>query len=300
VTPELEETEPAASTEIPQLVVLTARSADRLRSVAEHMLRFVRQHQEATLADLAYTLQTGREAMANRLALVVASRDELLRGLEEFLQMGAASTPLKPGALAGSVPMFIGDLEGDGVELRSLLAGKAGEAIVQVFLAEQDLRKLALHWTQGGAIPWDRLHAGKTARKLPLPNYPFARQRYWIAADGSDGRSQSHQPAWRLPHPGPLPPAEGTDRPQGVTAEFFEALSTQEQITSVLTTVLSEELSLPIDEIKPQKNFQDYGADSIAVLKMTRGIEEIFGAKVSGREMLGLKCRPGRHRSASL
>ena len=34
------------------------------------------------------------------------------------------------------------------------------------------------------------------------------------------------------------------------------------------------------------KNFQDYGADSIAVLKMTRGIEEIFSAKVTGREML--------------
>ena len=54
----------------------------------------------------------------------------------------------------------------------------------------------------------------------------------------------------------------------------------------MLTAVLSEELSIPIDEIKPHKDFQDYGADSIAILKMTRGIEEIFGAKVTGREML--------------
>ena len=60
--------------------------------------------------------------------------------------------------------MFIGDLEGDGAEIRSLLAGKAGEAIVQVFLTERNLEKLALHWTQGGDIPWDSLHAGKTIR----------------------------------------------------------------------------------------------------------------------------------------
>ena len=65
-----------------------------------------------------------------------------------------------------SVPMFIGDLEGDGAEIRSLLTGKAGEAIVQVFLAEHNLEKLALHWTQGGDIPWDRLHAGKTIHQV--------------------------------------------------------------------------------------------------------------------------------------
>ena len=296
-----------------QIVVLSAKSMDRLRAVAEQMLGFVQQHPECAMADLAYTLQMGREAMSNRLAMVVHSRDELVRGLEEFLQIVGEGTNLKPGALALSLPMFIGDLEGDGAEIRSLLAGKAGEAIVQVFLAEHNLEKLALHWTQGGDIPWDSLHAGKTVRQVQLPNYPFARQRYWIAPEvssiggatlspdvlnstrnsclppdeeGSSKRSRSAEPAWVHPHPDPLPEGEGTGRLQRMTSESFDALSTHDQIIYVLTTVLSEELSIPSDEIKPHKDFQDYGADSIAVLKMTRGIEEIFGAKVTGREML--------------
>ena len=106
----------------------------------------------------------GREAMATRMAMVVASRDELVRGLEEFLQSRGRRTPVKPGVLAASVPMFTGDLEGDGAEIRNLLSGKAGEAIVQVFLAERNLEKLALYWTQGGDVPWDILHAGEAVR----------------------------------------------------------------------------------------------------------------------------------------
>ncbi len=255
----------------------------------------------------------GREAMANRMAMVVASRDELVQGLEEFLQVAGDGTNLKPGVLAVSVPMFIGDLDGDGMDIRSLLAGKAGEAIVQVFLGERNLEKLALHWTQGGNIPWDSLHAGKTLRKVQLPNYPFARQRCWIVPEvsstngsplasdlvhrgsrsrlspdeeGSGEGSRSAEQVWGHSHPDPLPEGEGTGKLPRMTSESFGALSIQDQIIYVLTAVLSEELSIPIDEIKPHKNFQDYGADSIAVLKMTRGIEEIFGAKVSGREML--------------
>ena len=101
---------------------------------------------------------------------------------------------LKPGAVPISVPMFFGDLEGDGAEIRSLIAGKAGEAIVQVFLTERNLEKLALHWTQGGDIPWDSLYAGKTIRMVQLPNYPFARQRYWIAPEGSSTNRATRSP----------------------------------------------------------------------------------------------------------
>jgi amino acid adenylation domain-containing protein len=300
---------PVAAAAAPQIVVLSARNRERLRAVAEQMLAFVRRHSDCSLADLAYTLQVGREAMTSRLAMVVTSRDDLAQGLEEFLQAVAASAQVKPGALAASVPMFAGDLEGDGAEIRSLLAGKAGEAVAQVFLAEGNLEKLALHWTQGGDVPWEALHAGKSVSKIPLPSYPFSRERYWIvqevlSADGDaltpslavnpplppgegwgEG-SRGIELTWGPPHPDPLPEGEGSHRRPLVTPEPLAMLPIHDQIVSVLTAILSEELGIPAEAIRPQKTFQDYGADSIAVLKMARGIEEIFGAKVSGREML--------------
>ena len=288
----------SVTTDSPQIVVCSARNWDRLRAVVERLLAYVQQHPECSLADLAYTLQTGREAMATRMAMVVTSRDELVRGMEEFLRLAEAHTHVEPGAMTASVAMFTGDLEGGGAEMRNLLSGKVGEAVVQVLLAENHLEKLALYWTQGGDIPWEALHAGKTVRKVSLPNYPFARQRYWISPEGSssggivgspvpgEGSPRLHDTALSLPHPDPLPEGEGVERLQPMTPESFSTLSTHDKIQYVLTMILSEELGIPSDEIKLHKSFQDYGADSIAVLKMTRGLEELFQAKISNREIL--------------
>src|SRR5208282_6038309 len=35
-------------------------------------------------------------------------------------------------------------------------------------------------WVAGVSIDWNALHAGDEPRRVPLPTYPFERQRYWI------------------------------------------------------------------------------------------------------------------------
>ncbi len=40
-------------------------------------------------------------------------------------------------------------------------------------------------WIAGQAIDWKALHCGEDVRKVPLPTYPFERQRYWIEPDGA-------------------------------------------------------------------------------------------------------------------
>src|SRR3546814_3696810 len=59
------------------LIVLSARDEDRLRAYANRLLQFIRSERDTLrLLDLAYTLQMGREAMAQRLAFRAASRSE--------------------------------------------------------------------------------------------------------------------------------------------------------------------------------------------------------------------------------
>src|SRR5262249_33413936 len=105
------------------------------------------------------------------------------------------------------------------------------------------------------------------------------RQRYWIQES-----ARQDEPA-AADVPATAPAAEG-ETAGAVTPESFPALSTHDKIKYFLTAVLSEELGIPMDDIKLNRTFQDYGADSIAVLKMPRGFEEIFQAKLSGREIL--------------
>jgi acyl transferase domain-containing protein len=42
------------------------------------------------------------------------------------------------------------------------------------------LKSLGQLWLSGVDVEWHKLHAGDKRRRVPLPTYPFERQRYWI------------------------------------------------------------------------------------------------------------------------
>ncbi|MGC1603377.1 MAG: SDR family NAD(P)-dependent oxidoreductase, partial [Candidatus Acidiferrales bacterium] len=46
------------------------------------------------------------------------------------------------------------------------------------------MKTLGQLWTSGQPIEWSALHSGEMVRRIPLPTYPFERERFWIAAGG--------------------------------------------------------------------------------------------------------------------
>jgi acyl transferase domain-containing protein/thioesterase domain-containing protein/NADP-dependent 3-hydroxy acid dehydrogenase YdfG len=155
-----------------QIVVLSARTEDRLRAVASRLMTFVHAQAELSLADLAHTLQRGREAMDCRLALVAGSIEELIAGLAHYLDGSEGAVP---------VPLFTGNAGRDDSDLDLLLSGRAGDTLVRELLTEDNPEKLALLWARGGNVPWASMPGGgRTLRMLrSLPTYPFDRKRYW-------------------------------------------------------------------------------------------------------------------------
>jgi acyl transferase domain-containing protein len=45
---------------------------------------------------------------------------------------------------------------------------------------QETLRALAELYCQGYQLAWQSLHPSATPRRIPLPTYPFARERYWV------------------------------------------------------------------------------------------------------------------------
>ena len=72
----------------PAVIVLSARDEQRLKVYAQQMVEFLTRagHSPFSLADIAYTLQRGREAMGERLALVVSNLGELVEKLNRYIQ----------------------------------------------------------------------------------------------------------------------------------------------------------------------------------------------------------------------
>lgn len=133
----------------PVLFVLSARTPSRLVGYARLFVEWLASEagRAVALRDLARQMQTGRDAMEARLALVVADRDELIAGLTRFAACGNA-----PEVVAGA----------------------------------EHLLRLAALWRAGEEVDWSRLYDTGPVRRVALPTYPFERNRYWVPAANSD------------------------------------------------------------------------------------------------------------------
>jgi polyketide synthase PksM len=143
------------------IVPLSARTTDQLRTKANDLLDFLRSATPSTdLLATAYTLQVGREPMAERVAFVVGSNDELAARLESFIA-GESSEGTHRGRFKRT-------------------QGKASAPSgVEEALKDRNLPRLAHLWTQGADIDWSKLYGDTKPRRISLPVYPFAKDRYW-------------------------------------------------------------------------------------------------------------------------
>ncbi|ELR72054.1 Malonyl CoA-acyl carrier protein transacylase [Fulvivirga imtechensis AK7] len=150
----------------PYIIVLSAKKGDRLKEYVQRMLRYL-ENNEVELADFAYTLQVGRDTMAERLAIVVSNKEELKQKFNDFLEDNENIENLfhyniqtKKGATQPAV---------DGNEDLSAL------------IREKQFEKLAGLWVSGMEIDWSLLYKQGVPKRLSLPGYPFARERYWFS-----------------------------------------------------------------------------------------------------------------------
>ena len=167
----------------PEAFVLSARDQDTLCRYAESMAAHIDDAVAASLADIAYTSQVGRTPMAARLVVVSTS----LQDLSEKLVHWAASRRMGDARSAGGLhepeDVYYGNVKEFQYGAGNLVEGRAGKAFLEELLASRDLTKIAKFWIMGVEIDWSRMRRHGHLRRVSLPTYPFARERYWIAQE---------------------------------------------------------------------------------------------------------------------
>lgn len=248
-----------------QVIVLSAQNDDRLQAAVRNLIVYLEQNQNLSLPDVAYTLQSGRKAMEARLAIVVNNQEQLVRKLKEYAEA------MKNGGVSGQrAALYTGDAEG--------MLEEQDEAFLQALVKERNLENIAECWAKGYQIPWELLHEGGDVRMISLPGYPFARERYWI----SSGNKQSE-----AVKPHTQDRKTEIEEPNGET-----------HIQKVIVQFLARELGISEDRINFNRNFLDYGMDSILGRKLMRHIEKTTQMKMTGREIL--ECQTVQALSAHL
>lgn len=146
--PEIPADDDGATELPPQLLVLSARTEGALLAYAAQYPDFLRSlpRTPSTMKRLAYTLQTGRAEMPERVAFIAGSIDEWAEQLETFLRAEGKGTHrnIHRGTATATTTLDLGDTQ-------------AGRDYLRQLAASHECAKLAELWVKGTKIDWEVL-----------------------------------------------------------------------------------------------------------------------------------------------
>lgn len=153
----------------PCLFVLSAKNEKRLKEQAKQLKRALteKRYDQSSLVSMAYTLQIGRDAMEERLAVIAGSAEELQEKLSQFIT-GDKHADLYRGRIDKGTPQMLTEDE------------EIQEA-VEKWMARGKYAKPLELWVKGLNVDWAKLYGDRPPKRMSLPSYPFAKDRYWAA-----------------------------------------------------------------------------------------------------------------------
>ncbi|NVO09902.1 MAG: SDR family NAD(P)-dependent oxidoreductase [Bacteroidales bacterium] len=162
------------------IIPISARTPEQLKQRVRDLLDFIRKAKQNNqlieqaqktidLVAMAYTLQTGRETMDERLGFIVSSIDQLAEKLQAFINGDS-----------GIEDTYQGQAKIKNETLSLFSADADLQETIDKWMTGKKLSNLLSFWVKGLDLDWNKLYDGNRPQRISLPTYPFAKERYWI------------------------------------------------------------------------------------------------------------------------
>jgi len=189
------------------IFVDTARSEDQL---AQHIgkLLSMSDFDQLDSADLSYSMVTGREFFAHRIACVFRDQAHLRELLTGWL-LDRRSTEIFAGVV--DVNKQVDDNHASQSNLESV------ETLERSIVSDKrvfQLNEFAAQFVKGVDVPFEKLLEGN-CKRIPIPTYAFDRKRYWIK-NQFPGNSNKHLTAYSKLH-SEIRKQENNEHTHGIT-----------------------------------------------------------------------------------
>ncbi|MFD6966951.1 amino acid adenylation domain-containing protein [Streptomyces sp. NPDC059949] len=231
------------------LFVLSAKTPEALELAGGELRRFLEDHPEVPTADIAFTLQRGRQAYRHRRWWIASHNEDAALALAEGRYH-----------------------HGDAVRV-------GGEPPAVPPAGTDPLPRLGAAWLAGDRIDWATLYRGERRRRVALPTHPMLRKRHWPETEPA----QPPTPTVTAPVSAATP-AEHTDTEYAAVAVPNEDVSMNFLLLDELRTLVATRFKIHPDELDDSVPFLEMGADSLLLLSILQPLEERYGCKLSMRQ----------------
>jgi acyl transferase domain-containing protein/acyl carrier protein len=165
-----------SSSDATLIVPISARTEEQLRQRARDLLEFFKERSQCgssvtpvELASIAYTLQVGREAMEERLVMIVDSVDQLAERLSAYLE-----------GERNLANVYQGHVDSGNRRVNLIAGDDDVEEAIDKCMGREKVPKLLAAWVSGLNLDWNRVYGDEKPHLVSLPGYPFAKEHYWI------------------------------------------------------------------------------------------------------------------------
>jgi amino acid adenylation domain-containing protein len=155
------------------------------------------------------------------------------------------------------------------------------------------LQAIGQLWLVGVSLDWSAFYINEYRHRLPLPTYPFERQRYWIdpkpascpivEATPAVGQPVQVTTAPLIPTTQPVQPVE-TAMTKAQTSTI--AASRKQQLIPMLKAVFESTSGFDLSSADEIATFLELGLDSLSLTQVALALKKKFKVKITFRHLL--------------
>ena len=135
---------------------------------------------------------------------------------------------------------------------KGVVAGEKGNG--------RELSTIAKRWVSGGKVDWQSIYHAHLPKRISLPTYPFARERYWI--DIKNIRSDDNISI--------KTENKGENTNKVLSTEYSD--DSKELITHTIKKIVSDVLRVNVTHLKEDIIIDEFGVDSILLMEILNKI----------------------------
>ena len=156
---------------------------------------------------------------------------------------------------------------------------------------------LAQLWARGFEADWLAVHQGASAKRIPLPTYPFERKRFWVEPPAEPDATIpaasfvtnpfALTPLSEMPLPQAPPTTSILSEANHMPVVPTSALSVADLLKTDLKALVTELSDLDLSQTPSSVSFMELGLDSLFLTQLTQSIRGKYNVKLTFRQIMG-------------